>query len=69
MTLFNMLGFIEKVKAKAAFAALPGTVKTYYYRGDSACHKSGLVNWLRESTDTLLNPYGRSNHLRPSTAW
>ena len=34
--------------AKAAFAALPGTVKTYYYRGDSACHESGLVNWLRD---------------------
>ena len=34
--------------AKAAFAALPGTVKRYYYRGDSACHESGLVNWLRE---------------------
>ena len=34
--------------AKAAFAALPGTVKKYYYRGDSACHESGLVNWLRD---------------------
>src|SRR5208282_5924223 len=34
--------------AKAAFAALPGTVKTYYYRGDSACHESALVNWLRD---------------------
>ena len=34
--------------AKAAFAAQPGTVKTYYYRGDSACHESGLVNWLRD---------------------
>jgi hypothetical protein len=33
--------------AKAAFAALLGTVKTYCYRGDSACHESGLVNWLR----------------------
>jgi hypothetical protein len=33
--------------AQAAFAALPGTVKEYYYRGDSACHEKGLVNWLR----------------------
>lgn len=33
--------------AKAAFAALPETVKSYYYRGDSACHESRLVNWLR----------------------
>lgn len=34
--------------AKKAFAALPETVKTYYYRGDSACHESGLINWLRD---------------------
>lgn len=33
--------------AKAAFAALPKTVKEYYFRGDSACHESGLLNWLR----------------------
>src|ERR1019366_7701709 len=34
--------------AQAAFGALPGTVGEYYYRGDSACHESGLVNWLRD---------------------
>jgi len=33
--------------AKAAFAALPGPVTEYYFRGDSACHESGLLNWLR----------------------
>jgi hypothetical protein len=33
--------------AQAAFAALPGTVTQYYFRGDSACHESGLLNWLR----------------------
>ncbi len=33
--------------ARQAFAALPETVTTYYYRGDSACHESDLVNWLR----------------------
>jgi hypothetical protein len=33
--------------AQSAFAALPGTVREYYYRGDSACHEKGLVNWLR----------------------
>jgi hypothetical protein len=33
--------------AKAAFASLPETVAEYYFRGDSACHESGLVNWLR----------------------
>jgi hypothetical protein len=32
---------------KAAFAALPGTVTEFYFRGDSACHESGLLNWLR----------------------
>jgi hypothetical protein len=34
--------------ARRAFAALPGTVREYYYRGDAACHESGLVNWLRD---------------------
>ncbi|HUY12248.1 MAG TPA: IS1380 family transposase [Terriglobia bacterium] len=34
--------------ARAAFAALPKTVKTDYYRGDSACHERGLLNWLRD---------------------
>lgn len=34
--------------ARAAFAALPSTVKTYYYRGDSACHESELLKWLRD---------------------
>lgn len=34
--------------AQRAFAALPKTVNTYYYRGDSACHESGLINWLRD---------------------
>ena len=34
--------------AQAAFAALPETVTQYYFRGDSACHESGLVNWLRD---------------------
>ncbi|HUY13161.1 MAG TPA: IS1380 family transposase [Terriglobia bacterium] len=34
--------------AKAAYAALPATVKTFYYRGDSASHEEGLVKWLRD---------------------
>jgi hypothetical protein len=34
--------------AKKAFAALPETVTTYYYRGDSACHEYRLINWLRD---------------------
>ena len=29
--------------AKAAFAALPKTVTTYYYRGDAACHEKELL--------------------------
>jgi hypothetical protein len=33
--------------AKAAYAALPSTVKEFYYRGDAACHEHGLVDWLR----------------------
>lgn len=34
--------------AKRAFAALPSTIQTYYFRGDSACHESHLVDWLRD---------------------
>jgi len=34
--------------AQAAFAALPPTVDTFYYRGDSACHEQGLLDWLRD---------------------
>jgi hypothetical protein len=33
--------------AQRAFAAVPGTVTEHYYRGDSACHESNLLNWLR----------------------
>ena len=34
--------------AKAAFAALPSTVTSYYYRGDSACHEKELLQWLAD---------------------
>lgn len=34
--------------ARAAFAALPEGVTEYAFRGDSACHESGLINWLRD---------------------
>ena len=43
--------------AKQAFAALPETVGTYYYRGDSACHESDLINWLRDE-DRAEGPKG-----------
>ena len=33
---------------KRAFAALPETVKTFYYRGDSASHEHELMQWLRD---------------------
>jgi len=36
--------------AQAAFAALPATIQEYYYRGDSACHESELLTWLRNPT-------------------
>lgn len=44
--------------AKKAFAALPETVTTYYYRGDSACHESDLINWLRDE-NRAEGPQGR----------
>jgi len=34
--------------AQRAFAALPPTVQSYYFRGDSACHESSLISWLRD---------------------
>jgi hypothetical protein len=34
--------------ARQAFAALPGEMEALYFRGDSACHEAGLVNWLRD---------------------
>jgi len=33
--------------AKAAFAALPGTVTEFAYRADSASYQHALLNWLR----------------------
>jgi hypothetical protein len=35
--------------AQLAFAALPGNLTARYFRGDSACHESGLLDWLKAS--------------------
>lgn len=35
--------------AKMAFEALPDTVTERYFRGDSACHERGLLEWLKNS--------------------
>jgi hypothetical protein len=44
----NVPAMMEPVNvAQAAFAALPPTVETFYFRGDSACHEYRLVNWLQ----------------------
>ena len=34
--------------AQLAFAALPATVARRYFRGDSACHEDGLIQWLKD---------------------
>ena len=34
--------------AKRAFAALPETVRSFYYRGDSASHEKELLAWVRD---------------------
>jgi hypothetical protein len=44
--------------AQRAFAALPGTVQEYFYRGDAACHEKALVNWLRDE-ERSGGPRGR----------
>jgi hypothetical protein len=33
--------------AQMALAALPDSVKTRYFRGDSACHENELIQWLK----------------------
>jgi len=44
--------------AKAAFCALPLTVETFYYRGDSASHEHELMDWLRNA-ERADGPKGR----------
>lgn len=34
--------------AQQAFAALPKNITARYFRGDSACHESGLLGWLTD---------------------
>ena len=41
-----------------AFAALPETVTTRYFRGDSACYESNLLDWL-SSPEREQEPGGR----------
>lgn len=41
-----------------AFAALPETVKEFYFRGDSACWERELLNWLRDE-EGREGPRGR----------
>jgi hypothetical protein len=33
--------------AQMAYAALPESVRTRYFRGDSACHENDLIQWLK----------------------
>jgi hypothetical protein len=44
--------------AKLAFAALPETITQRYFRGDSACHESELLTWLKHP-DRAREPGGR----------
>jgi hypothetical protein len=39
--------------ARAAFAALPGSITQRYFRGDSACHERGLLGWLTDPARAL----------------
>ena len=43
--------------AQRAFAALPRTVTTRYFRGDSACHENKLLRWL-DHADRAQEPGG-----------
>src|SRR5208283_1009298 len=44
--------------AQMAFAALPAGVSQRYFRGDSACHESELLGWLKHP-DRAKEPGGR----------
>jgi hypothetical protein len=44
--------------AQLAFAALPDTIQERYFRGDSACHESELLGWLKHP-DREQEPGGR----------
>jgi hypothetical protein len=56
--------------AKRSFAALPETVTTYYFRGDSACHEHNLLDWLRDEkrADGPHGPIGFAISARMSAA-
>lgn len=44
--------------AKMAFEALPETIRERYFRGDSACHESELIEWL-SAPERAQEPGGR----------
>jgi hypothetical protein len=44
--------------AQMAFAALPETIQTRYFRGDSACHENELIGWLKHP-QRVQEPGGR----------
>jgi len=46
--------------AQMAFAALPADLTARYFRGDSACHESGLLDWLKDA-ERAKEPGGRLN--------
>ena len=50
--------------AKRAFAALPETVTSFYYRGDSASHEKELLTWLRDEKPTARRTARRSASAR-----
>ena len=44
--------------AQMAFGALPATVTQRFFRGDSACHESELIDWLK-APERVQEPGGR----------
>ena len=56
--------------AKRTFAALPETVTSFYYRGDSASHEKELPGWLRDEkrADGSQGPIGFAISARMSEA-
>ena len=53
--------------AQLAFAALPATVLHRYFRGDSACHESELLGWLKHP-QRAQEPSGRRSRAGASAS-
>jgi hypothetical protein len=53
--------------ARRAFEALPKSVVSRFFRGDSACHEAGLVEWLSARMLKVWRVFDLPTHATAST--